>query len=284
MNILITKLTSLIIIFFALWVYTLDAPGQNHQSLPKLSQEELQQIGNLIYFNECGGKTENLIVWNEGEEFPSLGIGHFIWYPPGKEGPFRETFPALLEYYQSKRIKLPGWIVRLPNQDPPWSNRQAFIDDATSEKVRELRQFLMDTIPLQTSFLVSRFQNSLDNLLEYSPKELHDHIKTQFYRVANSPMGMYALIDYVNFKGEGTNPSERYMGEGWGLLQVLEEMNGTETGIAAVNEFVEAADKVLARRVENSPTERNEKRWLPGWKKRLSTYIPKNLNDSKNIY
>jgi hypothetical protein len=158
------------------------------------------------------------------------------------------------------------------------------MDDASSERVRELRQFLIDTIPVQTAFLVSRFQNSLDNLLEYSPKELHDHIKTQFFRVANSPMGMYALIDYVNFKGEGTNPSERYMGEGWGLLQVLEEMNGTETGISALKEFVEAAEKVLARRVENSPPERNEKRWLPGWKNRLNTYIPKNPNDSKNIY
>lgn len=281
MKILITKLTSLIILFFALWAYTLDAPGQNHQSLPKLSQEELQQIGNLIYFNECGGKTENLIVWNEGEEFPSLGIGHFIWYPPGKEGPYQETFPKLLELYKLHGRKLPYWIANIPNQNAPWNNRQEFLNDLNSKRMIELRQFLMDTIPVQTSFLANRFQISLDNLLEYSPKELHDHIKTQFYRVANSPMGMYALIDYVNFKGEGTNPSERYMGEGWGLLQVLEEMNGTKTGLPAVKEFVEAAEKVLARRVENSPPERNEKRWLPGWKNRLNTYIPKITYDSK---
>jgi hypothetical protein len=271
----IKKFGSFVTLCLALGLYTNEAPSQQYQKLPKLSQEELQQIGNLIYINECGGKTENLIVWNEGEEFPSLGIGHFIWYPSGKEGPFQETFPALLEYYQSRRIKLPEWIDKLPNQDPPWSNRQEFIDDATSERVRKLRQFLIDTIPVQTSFLVNRFQNSLDNLLESSPVEKHSRIKTQFFRVANSPMGMYALIDYVNFKGEGTNPSERYKEEGWGLLQVLEEMNGTETGISALTEFVEAAEKVLARRVENSPPERNEKRWLPGWKNRINTYIPK---------
>ena len=279
----ITKLSLFITLFFALWFYTLEATSQQYQSLPRLSQEELQRIGTLIYFNECGGKDENLVAWNEGEEFPSLGIGHFIWYPPGKEGPFRETFPALLEYYRSKRIKLPTWIDKLPNQDPPWSNRQVFIHDATSERVGELRQFLIDTIPIQTAFLVNRFQISLDNLLEHSPDDLHDHIKTQFYRVANSPMGMYALIDYVNFKGEGTNLSERYMGEGWGLLQVLEEMDGTEPGVSAVNQFVKAAEKVLARRIQNSPPERNEKRWLPGWKNRLSTYIPKVTDDSKNI-
>lgn len=280
----ITKFTSFITLFFALWLYTLEAPSQQYQNLPKLSQEELQQIGNRIYFNECGGNVENLVAWNEGEEFPSLGIGHFIWYPPGKEGPFQETFPALLEYYRSQGVKLPAWVDKLPNQDPPWSNRQEFIHDATSERVGELRQLLLDTIPLQTAFLVNRFQISLDNLLEHSPEELHNHIKTQFYRVANSPMGMYALIDYVNFKGEGTNPSERYMGEGWGLLQVLEEMDGTETGISAVNQFVGAAGEVLARRIQNSPPERNEKRWLPGWKNRLNTYIPKVANDSKNIY
>jgi hypothetical protein len=278
----IKTFTSLMTLCLILVLYTSEA--ESDRQLPRLSEEELKQIGNLIYINECGGKTENLVVWNEGEEFPSLGIGHFIWYPTGKEGPFQETFPTLLEFYKHNGIEPPDWIDKLPNQDPPWTNRQEFMDDASSERVRELRQFLIDTIPVQTAFLVSRFQNSLDNLLEYSPKELHDHIKTQFFRVANSPMGMYALIDYVNFKGEGTNPSERYMGEGWGLLQVLEEMNGTETGISALKEFVEAAEKVLARRVENSPPERNEKRWLPGWKNRLNTYIPKNPNDSKNIY
>ncbi len=273
-HIKITKLTSLIALFFALWHYSLEASGQNYQNLPKLSQEQLQQIGNLIYLNECGGKTENLIVWNEGEEFPSLGIGHFIWYPRRKEGPFQETFPSLLEFYRLNGIEPPDWIDRLPNQDPPWNNRHEFLNDSSTERVNGLRKFLMDTIPLQTSFLVHRFQISLDKLLERSPKESHDHIKTQFFRVASAPMGMYALIDYVNFKGEGINQSERYMGQGWGLLQVLEEMNGTEAGIPAVKEFVEAAEKVLARRVENSPPARNEKRWLPGWKNRLSTYIP----------
>ncbi|HEX9667363.1 MAG TPA: hypothetical protein VGA95_12515, partial [Thermodesulfobacteriota bacterium] len=214
----------------------------------------------------------------------SLGIGHFIWYPTGKEGPFQETFPTLLEFYKHNGIEPPDWIDKLPNQDSPWKNRQEFMTDLNSERMIELMQFLIDTIPVQTSFLANRFQNSLDNLLDSSPREEHDNIKAKFFRVANSPMGMYALIDYVNFKGEGTNPSERYMGEGWGLLQVLEEMNGTETGISALKEFVEAAEKVLARRVENSPPERNEKRWLPGWKNRLNTYIPKNPNDSKNIY
>ena len=33
-------------------------------------------------------------------------------------------------------------------------------------------------------------------------------------------------MDYVNFKGEGVSSSERYRGQGWGLLQVLESNAG----------------------------------------------------------
>lgn len=234
--------------------------------------------------NECGGKAENLVAWNQGEEFPSLGIGHFIWYPPGKEGPFQETFPRLLDYYDLNGIKPPSWIANSPNRDAPWNNRQDFIKDLNTARMIELRKFLIDTIPVQTSFLVARFQGSLENLLESSPPENHSGIKAQFFRVANSSMGMYALIDYVNFKGEGTEPSERYMGEGWGLLQVLEGMNGNETGIPALREFVESAKRVLERRVENSPPERNERRWLAGWENRLNTYVPGDLTESEKNY
>ena len=52
------------------------------------------------------------------------------------------------------------------------------------------------------------------------------------------------MIDYVNFKGEGTNPKERYHGEGWGVLQVLDGMERD-----GANAFGESAARVLARRV-----------------------------------
>jgi len=73
----------------------------------------------------------------------------------------------------------------------------------------------------------------------------------------------------VNFKGEGVSPAERYNGQGWGLLQVLETM---PTSGKALPEFSKAADIVLTRRVKNSPPARNEAKWLPGWRNRLSTY------------
>jgi hypothetical protein len=88
---------------------------------------------------------------------------------------------------------------------------------------------------------------------------------------------MYVLIDYVNFKGEGTLETERYNGQGWGLLQILDGMNGTEKGMPALVEFADGAERVLLRRVSNSPPERGEKRWIPGWKNRIKTYTSEDV-------
>ena len=98
-------------------------------------------------------------------------------------------------------------------------------------------------------------------------------VQQQFERVANSPKGCYALVDYVNFKGEGVLATERYAGQGWGLLQVLEGMSQESSGPEAVKNFAESAKKVLTTRVRNSPPARNESRWLPGWINRINTYV-----------
>ena len=98
------------------------------------------------------------------------------------------------------------------------------------------------------------------------------NVRQQFTRVAGEPQGCYALVDYVNFKGEGTLHSERYHDQGWGLLQVLEGMHGTTGGQSAVEEFSRTAATVLKRRVQNSPPARNEARWLAGWINRVNSY------------
>ena len=46
-----------------------------------LSPEEARRIGRLIWRNESGGTRGGLTSWNAGEDFASLGIAHFIWYP-----------------------------------------------------------------------------------------------------------------------------------------------------------------------------------------------------------
>jgi hypothetical protein len=242
-----------------------------------VSDRELEKIGRLIFINEGAGKVDNLTTWNDGEEFASLGIGHFIWYPQGKEYRFYEIFPAVYEFIKSNGGQPPLWMEEMSEFDLPWDSREQFYNEFQSPNMISLREFLLETIPQQSLFMAGRLEKSLPKILEAAPPELHEHIREQFYRVANSPMGMYVLIDYVNFKGEGTLESERYNGQGWGLLQILEGMNGTEKGMPALQEFADGAERVLLRRVRNSPSERGEKRWIPGWKNRIKTYTSQDI-------
>ena len=87
---------------------------------------------------------------------------------------------------------------------------------------------------------------------------------------AHLPLGQYALIDYLHFKGSGLNPAERYHNMGWGLKQVVAEMLGE----VSLQQFVEACTAVLDRRISNAPAERRESRWRAGWHNRLQSYLP----------
>ena len=138
--------------------------------------------------------------------------------------------------------------------------------------MRGLRQFLSHTIDLQAQFMVARLQQSLGKMLDEAAPADRANVERQFARVAGRPHGCYALVDYVNFKGEGVLHSERYLGEGWGLLQVLQAMHGTENGAGATREFSNSAAAILRRRVQNSPPDRHETRWLPGWLNRVHSY------------
>lgn len=139
--------------------------------------------------------------------------------------------------------------------------------DFQSARMVELRQLLINTIALQARFAAWRLEKALGKMLAAAPASERERVKTNFYRVAAEPMGLYALMDYVNFKGEGVSPTERYKGQGWGLLQVLNTM---KTSGPALPAFADAAATVLTQRVQNAP--KNESQWLPGWKNRLRTY------------
>lgn len=232
-----------------------------------IGDAEADRIGRKIWRNECAGTKDGLTSWNKGEDFASLGIGHFIWYPPNKRGPFKESFPALRDYLRSEGVKLPDWLAAA--KDCPWSDRAAFMADFNGPRLVALRNLLASTVGPQARFAALRLEQSLPQMLAAAPPNRRDKIRANFYRVANAPGGLYALMDYVNFKGEGTSPSERYAGEGWGLLQVLAGMSGPGSPTAA---FARSADRVLTRRVELSPPARGEKRWLPGWRNRVATY------------
>ncbi len=243
----------------------------------ELTKRVILEIGMKIYQNECSGKKENLTVWNDGEAFPSFGIGHFIWYPKGYDGRFTETFPEFVEFARSQGSHLPPLMLPVEGRfDAPWRRKSDFILAEKSKGMDLVRDFLASHITLQTEFIIKRSEKALDKITKNLSREKRLDIQLKYYRIANSENGMYPLIDYVNFKGEGTSLKERYNGHGWGLLQVLEEMkSNTRAGSKAIDEFVRAAKFVLERRVKNSPVKSKESQWLQGWHNRVATYSAK---------
>ena len=236
-----------------------------------------KKIGQKIWLNETGGKIDAITSWSANEEFASLGIGHFIWFPVGKWLPFEESFPALLEFMRKKNVHLPAWLDQPQIPANPWTSRAEFRKNANSPQMKELRQFLLDTVAEQTQFMVARAQGAMEKILKTTPDGTErEHIVIQFTRVIRASENFYPLIDYINFKGEGTNPNEAAMNsetgrrQGWGLKQVLLKMNGDTSDPKAVRaEFADAAQFVLQQRVRNLPSNRV---FEVGWLRRIATY------------
>jgi hypothetical protein len=234
-----------------------------------MGASEAAVLADKIWRNESGRDADKILWWNRGEDFASLGIGHFIWYPPGVEGPFQESFPGLLAFLLARGVPMPAWLSEAPGPDCPWLTREQFLLERDAAKATELRRLLLDSVALQAEFMVARLQGALDAMLAAAPVSSAELMESRFCALAGSAAGRYALVDYVNFKGEGTRPGERYAGQGWGLAQVLEEMRGAQS---ANVDFAEAAARVLERRVQNAPAGRREQRWLPGWLRRVDSY------------
>ena len=249
--------------------YTANRKTQQGTPDMKLSREQLLAVAEKIFQNETGGIRNNLVDWNDGENFPSLGIGHFTWFKAsgGRSG-FGDSLPDMIAYYKEKGIALPKLLAEFKHS--PWNSKSELMaKKARGDKdIQELIAFFDNTRDIQVMFIYDRLKSSLDKMIQASSNK--ENLKNQFERMVNTPNGLYALIDYVNFKGEGLKGVSSYNNVAWGLRQVLENMKGTATGQSALVEFSNSAKDILARRVKNAP--RNESRWLQGWYNRVDTY------------
>ena len=235
----------------------------------KLTAAQKSSIGRKIWQNESAGKVSGLTHWNDGEEFPSLGIGHFIWYPAGFDGRWTETWPEFATYATSRGLALPP-VGRLP--DCPWPDKASFMRDFSGPQLSALRKWLAANISIQTEFIAYKSRAALPKIMKAAPASERARIQANYNKVATTPNGIYALVDYVNFKGDGTNPRESYAGQGWGLMWVLMEMKNVPIGQAAAREFANAAKRRLDLRIKNSPPARGESRWRAGWHNRCDSY------------
>ena len=206
------------------------APSTAEVSSIRLTPAQKSAIGRKIWQNESGGKVTGLTHWNDGEEFPSLGIGHFIWYPKGFNGRWTETFPEFVRYATSRGHKLPP-VAYSP--DCPWPNKPAFQRDFNGPQLSGLRSWLAANVNIQTEFIAYKSRAALPKIMKSAPAAQRARIQANYNKVATTSNGIYALVDYVNFKGDGTNPREQYKGQGWGLMWVLMDMRDVPAGQAA---------------------------------------------------
>ena len=174
----------------------------------------------------------------------------------------------MIAYYKEKGIALPKLLAEFKHS--PWNSKSELMSKKASgdRDIQELIAFFDSTRDIQVMFIYDRLKGSLDKMIQASSNK--ENLRNQFERMVNTPNGLYALIDYVNFKGEGLKGVSSYNNVAWGLRQVLENMKGTATGQSALVEFSNSAKDILARRVRNAP--RNESRWLQGWYNRVDTY------------
>ena len=242
-----------------------------------LTKKQANYVAQKVWQNEGAGLDKYLIHWNKGENFASVGIGHFIWFAKGHKEKFREVFPMVVKFMQKKRVRMPKWLNYKTHL--PWRTKKAFYraKRAKTKKYRELFYFLKRTMSYQAGFMARRLSEALPKILaSIDNPEKRANIKWRFNSILYkkngkvNERGVYVLLDYVNFKGEGTLASEGYKGEGWGLLQVLEEMDYKEKN--RLKAFGQSASRVLSRRIKNSPKARGEERWRKGWNIRLKTY------------
>ncbi len=247
-------------------------------TIPRLaiSPQIAARVGQQVWQNESGRSIAGLTAWNDAEDFPSLGIGHWIWFKAGGHPLFEESFPRLLTFMRERGAKLPPWLDKPTIPPCPWPSKVEFQRQFNSPQLTGLRRFLADTIPLQTQFLLVRAEAAIPRMLASLPTAAERrHLLAQLHRVVRSSPDLYPLIDYVNFKGEGISEKETTFDpstgrrEGWGTKHLLLEMKGTAVGAPALAEFSRASKFVLDRRIRNHPP---SQRWQAGWHKRCATY------------
>lgn len=241
-----------------------------HFKLCNLDPEFLACIGKQIWKNEGACREEMLTFWSKHESFPSLGIGHNIWFPKGHSNRYTESFPLLCQYLKKYKVVLPVWLEKALKTGAPWKNREDFYND--EGRLKELRKLLVDTIPLQTQFMIEHLKNILPKIIDAVPKDKREKIKAKIDLMLASAHGTYILIDYLNFKGNGINPSEKSKGSCWGLLSVLEEMPHDLGHENIIKAFTVAAAKKLLMLIEHSAPDYKRVVFFGGWMSRLNTY------------
>ena len=123
----------------------------------------------------------------------------------GARGPFEESFPKLRALRTKTGSQAAAVTFGLPCCALVRGTRaRNFSRPNRARNMKQLRIFLADTIDLQADFLVERLARA--RCPKFSTPRHQRNVpesKSSSIGVASSAQGCYALVDYVNFKGEG---------------------------------------------------------------------------------
>jgi len=258
-----------IILFILLLLISTVSFTFSHQRVIAVSDNEALTIGMKIWFNESGGKLTGLVMWNQGEKCASLGIGHFTWYPYPL-GSANDGFPQFVKYLRQQGIAVPNWLRADAARYAIWSNREEFIAAEASRQMYELRIFLQESIAMQARFMAHQLETVLPKLLANIPPHERPYVCTQFYKLAHTEAGLYAMMDYLNFRGNGASNS--YGTNNTGLLRVLQDMRYAPPMATPVQAFTWSAKNALTRRLAHASEDSQDTHWIVGWLKRVDRY------------
>ena len=185
-------------------------------------------------------------------------------------------------------------------------------DPAERTRKRELEELLTflkreDVIKVEYTLLIDRLERALDPqsetyLFANLPPGKGAIMEKNFRALASlqdsfgHPLGLYALVDYNSFKGEGIAAAEHYNTQAWGLSELLFEMEDlrsnrpllekyidrlelqqmrsdlTAENLTPLELFVLRGAKVLDDRIENNIMERDRMKGTAGYDYFLAHY------------
>ncbi|MEI6417282.1 MAG: hypothetical protein WCO92_06140 [Verrucomicrobiota bacterium] len=254
-----------------------------------LTDDQLLEIGIKIWQNQCGiwdrpgkvthGMKQSITDWEA--DYAQIGIGQCIWYPADEDKNFQEDWPRVAQALKDKGYPIEDWMLRAC----PWNNSEEFFADFNGDRLKSLRKTLAKKYLIieQARCIATRLDESLDKMkaaidtesgiTEGEKTVLKQMVNENFYLVATAdyPRGLYALMDYVHFKGEGVLSTETINGVGWGLRQALEQMDDKIAAKkGAITTFVNAAIAMFPSRETNEY-----------FKDRMETYLTFNPDKVK---
>jgi hypothetical protein len=252
------SLLNILLICFLLVVLTpsicFSSSNFNFQEI--ITESHIQKIKNNLILRELG--RNGLIDWNPTEDFASLGIMHATW---GGEKTIKHgnTFSKFVIFSKSKGISIPMFLNN--SLENPWKSRSDFFASKYSFDIRmqELQIFLNNTVDLQVEFLIDRVLSCLTLFL--NQLDSYSYEKIALKQLISSSDGLLAVIDYINFKGEGDFNDESK----WGLFNVLSHMKNFADK-APLDSFINSAKLILKLRHPKYNLYAN------GWNSRLESY------------